>query len=253
MKIDLHSKLAVVIGGGDHLCSEMAYALGNAGCKVIVGDIRLKKAEEVCKKLKNNAIDAQPIEIDASLKDSHMRALDKIMQQNEKIDILINGSGTNSSTPFLDIDPSDWDSVFNTQIKATFLGCQTFGAQMIKQNEGSIINISSASAGPPLSKAFAYSAAKAAIKNLTQNLAREWAPHNVRVNAIRPGFFPTEWNLKNFIDPDRKNKILSHTPMGRFGNPSELSGVVLLLASGQSSFITGSEVCVDGGFSCMSI
>ena len=124
---------------------------------------------------------------------------------------------------------------------------------MIKQKKGCIVNISSASAGPPLSKAFAYSAAKSGIKNLTQNLAREWALYGVRVNAIRPGFFPTEWSKKNFIDKKRKKTIFNHTPMKRFGKPQELTGVILWLCADSSSFVTGSEVAVDGGFSCMTI
>ena len=124
---------------------------------------------------------------------------------------------------------------------------------MLANQCGSIINISSASAGPPLSKAFAYSVSKAGIRNLTQNLGREWGQQGVRVNAIRPGFFPTEWNRKNFITPEREKSILSHTPMARFGQPNELVGATLWLASDASSFVTGSEVSVDGGFSCMTI
>ena len=124
---------------------------------------------------------------------------------------------------------------------------------MVNQNSGSIINISSASAGPPLSKAFTYSVSKAGIKNLTQNLGREWGQNGVRVNAIRPGFFPTEWNKKNFITKKRENQILNHTPMKRFGHPSELVGATLWLASDSSKFVTGSEISVDGGFSCMTI
>ena len=124
---------------------------------------------------------------------------------------------------------------------------------MVKNKKGSIINITSASAGPPLSKAFAYSAAKAAIKNITQNLGREWGKKGVRVNAIRPGFFPTDWNKKNFINAERKKSILNHTPMNRFGKPNELLGAVYWLASDASSFVTGSEITVDGGFSCMTI
>jgi NAD(P)-dependent dehydrogenase (short-subunit alcohol dehydrogenase family) len=124
---------------------------------------------------------------------------------------------------------------------------------MVERGRGSIINISSASSGPPLSKAFAYSVAKAGIKNLTQNLGREWATKGVRVNALRPGFFPTEWNRKNFITPEREATILGHTPMRRYGEPIELLGAALWLASDASSFVTGAEIAVDGGFSCMSI
>ena len=124
---------------------------------------------------------------------------------------------------------------------------------MFKNKEGSIIDISSASAGPPLSRAFVYSFSKAGIKNLTQNLGREWAQNGIRVNAIRPGFFPTEWNKKNFITKDRENSILNHTPMNRYGEVSELVGAIIYLASDASSFVTGSELFVDGGFSCMTV
>jgi len=124
---------------------------------------------------------------------------------------------------------------------------------MLNRKKGSIINISSASAGPPLSKAFVYSMAKAGIKNLTQNLGREWAKHGVRVNALRPGFFPTEWNKINFITPDREKAILGHTPMERYGEVSELVGGVIYLASDAASFVTGSELVIDGGFSAMTI
>ena len=124
---------------------------------------------------------------------------------------------------------------------------------MLERGRGAVINISSASAGPPLSKAFPYSVAKAGIKNLTQNLGREWAKSGVRVNAIRPGFFPTEWNRKNFITPEREQAILGHTPMGRYGEVSELVGATIWLASDSSGFVTGTEIAIDGGFSCMTI
>ena len=124
---------------------------------------------------------------------------------------------------------------------------------MIAQRGGSIINFASVSIGPPLSKAFVYSIAKAGVANLTQNLAREWAPHHVRVNALRPGFFPTAWSMTHFIDAKRKADILRHTPMGRFGKPEELIGAILWLASDAASFVTGSIVTIDGGFTAMSI
>ena len=136
----------------------------------------------------------------------------------------------------------------DSQITGTMIACQVFGKEMLKQKSGSIINISSASAGPPLSKAFPYSVAKAGIKNLTMNLAREWAMSNVRVNAIRPGFFPTEWNKKNFIDKERETAIMSHTPMKRFGHPSELIGATIWLASDSSSFVTEQKLQLMEGF-----
>jgi NAD(P)-dependent dehydrogenase (short-subunit alcohol dehydrogenase family) len=139
------------------------------------------------------------------------------------------------------------------QLTGTMLSCQVFGGYLLKQAKGSIINISSASAGPPLSKAFTYSVAKAGVKNLTQNLAREWGIQGVRVNALRPGFFPTEWSMRNFITPERQSAIFGHTAMQRYGRPEELIGAVLWLFSDASSFVTGAEIAVDGGFSAMTI
>jgi NAD(P)-dependent dehydrogenase (short-subunit alcohol dehydrogenase family) len=175
------------------------------------------------------------------------------MEEFGDVDILINGAGINAPTPFFEISLEEWHSIIDSHITGTFLACQIFGKYMVEKRKGSIINISSASSGPPLSKAFTYSVAKAGIKNLTQNLAREWAPYNVRVNALRPGFFPTEWSMKNFISPEREKAILRHTPMGRYGKPEELIGAVLWLASDASSFVTGAEISVDGGFTCMTI
>ena len=193
------------------------------------------------------------LSLDVGEKEEHKFVLNSILDKFGKLDVIINGAGINGSTPYLEISDKEWNSIMDSQIKGTFLGCQVYGAHMLEQGAGNIINISSASAGPPLSRAFTYSAAKAAIKNLTQNLAREWATKGIRVNAIRPGFFPTKWNLENFIDKDRKESILNHTPMRRYGKPSELVGAVFWLASDASSFVTGAEITVDGGFSCMTI
>lgn len=251
---NLKNKVAAVIGAGGHLCSEMAKSLARAGCKVVIIDLRLEKAQKVEQQINqegfNNTIS---LKLDVSKKEHHYIVLKEIINKFGMLDILINGAGTNGSTPFIEIEEEEWDGIMNSQIKGTFFGCQVFGEYMLSNKKGSIINISSASAGPPLSKAFTYSASKAGIKNLTQNLGREWGTKGVRVNAIRPGFFPTEWNLKNFIDKDRKKAILRHTPMNRFGKTEELIGAILWLASDASSFVTGAEITVDGGYSCMTI
>ncbi len=251
---NLKDKIAAITGAGGHLCSEMAKTLARAGCKVVILDLRLDKAKKIEKEINDEGFDQTlSLEINVSIKNNFKDSLEKIIKKFGDIDILINGAGINGATPFLEINNEEWDSIMESQIKGTFFGCQVIGEYMLKKGKGSIINISSASAGPPLSKAFTYSVAKAGIKNLTQNLGREWGETGVRVNAIRPGFFPTKWNLKNFIDKKRKQSILNHTPMNRFGTPDELSGAILWLCSDASSFVTGSEICVDGGFSCMTI
>ena len=251
---NLNGKVAAVTGAGGHLCGEMVKAYARAGCKVAILDLRLEKAKKIEKEINQEGFkDTISLEIDVSNKSNFVSVLDIIVEELGNIDIFINGAGINGSTPFIDITEKEWDSIMDSQIKGTFFGCQVIGEHMLKNGKGSIINISSASAGPPLSKAFTYSVAKAGIKNLTQNLAREWGTKGVRVNAIRPGFFPTDWNLKNFIDDKRKNEILGHTPMNRFGNPNELAGAILWLSSDAAGFVTGSEVSVDGGFSCMTI
>lgn len=250
----LNGRVAAITGGGGHICGEMARGLAKAGCKVAVMDLRGEKAQEVANNIRKDInSDAIGLEIDATDRNSFESGLQQTLSSFGKVDILINGAGINSPTPFFDITTDEFDNVFRSQVVSTLLGCQIFGQQMLTQGKGTIINISSASAGPPLSKAFSYSIAKAGIRNLTQNLGREWGKSGVRVNAIRPGFFPTEWNRRNFITPDREIAIIGHTPMARYGDVTELVGAVIFLASDAASFVTGSELTVDGGFSCMTI
>lgn len=249
----IEGRAAILTGAGGHLIGEMSRALGLAGCKVAVLDIRKDKADAVADQIKAAGGVAIGLACDATSKEQLQACLDEAVKLFGPVKIAVNGAGTNAPTPFLDIPIDDWKAVLDSQINSTFLSCQVFGAHMLENGGGSIINISSASSGPPLSKAFAYSVAKAGIKNLTQNLGREWATKNVRVNAIRPGFFPTEWNRKNFITPEREAAILGHTPMGRYGDVSELVGALIWLASDASGFVTGAEIAVDGGFSAMTI
>lgn len=250
---DIQDQVAVITGAGGYLCSGMAMGLANAGAKIAVLDLRLEKAQSVADEIIKSGGEAIALEIDVANKEEHIISLEVILDKFGSVDILVNGAGTNCATPFLDLSLDEWQGVMDSQITGTFLGCQVFGEHMVKRKSGSIINISSASSGPPLSKAFTYSVAKAGIKNLTQNLAREWATVGVRVNSIRPGFLPTEWNQKNFITKEREKAILDHTPMNRYGTPDELIGATIWLASSASSFVTGAEIAIDGGFSCMTI
>ena len=249
----LQGKVGALTGAGGYLVSEMAAALAKAGVKVALLDIDLASAEKVAAKIRAEGGEAIAIRVDVTVKADFERALNEIMGRYGDVDILVNGAGVNAPTPFLEITLEEWDRILGVQLTGAMLGCQVFGAYMVREKKGSIVNISSASAGPPLSKAFAYSVAKAGVKNLTQNLAREWATSGVRVNALRPGFFPTEWSKRNFLTPDRVQAILNHTPMKRFGEPRELVGAVLWLCSEAASFVTGAEIPVDGGFSAMTI
>jgi NAD(P)-dependent dehydrogenase (short-subunit alcohol dehydrogenase family) len=250
----LDGRVAAVIGGGGHLCGELARGFARAGAAVAVLDLRLPKAEAVANELRNEGHeDAVALQIDVTRKESHEEALAAVLEALGRVDIVVNGAGINGPTPFLELGLEEWRAILDSQITGTFLGCQVFGGHLVRQGRGSIINISSASANPPLSKAFTYSVAKAGIVNLTQNLGREWGTAGVRVNALRPGFFPTEWNRRNFITPEREAAILGHTPMARYGEPAELVGAAIWLASDASGFVTGAEIAVDGGFSCMTI
>ena len=250
---NLKGKVAAITGGGGFLCGEMARGFAKADMKVAVMDKRVQKALSVTEAIESAGAEAIALEIDVCKKDDFKKNLEKIIADFGDIDVLVNGAGINAPTPIMEISPQEWDEILAVNLKGTLFGCQVFGEYMLSKNKGSIINISSASSGPPLSKAFTYSVSKAGVKNLTQNLAREWATKGVRVNALRPGFFPTDWSKKNFITPEREKAILNHTPMNRYGDPKELVGTVLWLASDAASFVTGAEIAVDGGFTAMTI
>jgi NAD(P)-dependent dehydrogenase (short-subunit alcohol dehydrogenase family) len=251
----LDGKVAVTIGAGGVLGGAMATALGRAGARVAVldlmGDAAVVQADEIYGAA---GVDAIGIGVDATSEQDLRDAADQIVDKWGRVDILLNAPGINSGTPVFEITRDEWDKILAANLTSYFLASQIFGRRMVEQGDGaSIINISSASSGPPLSKVFTYSITKAGINNMTQFLAREWAPHRVRVNAIAPGFFPAEQNRK-LLTEERVADIMRHTPMGRFGEAEELAGAVVWLASDRASgFVTGSLVRVDGGFTAMTI
>ena len=249
----VEGKTALLTGAGGYLIGEMSRALGRAGANVVCCDVRLGNAEKAAADITAAGGRAIAVELDVRHREQHEAALARALDAYGRLDCVVNGAGINAPTPFLEIPLDEWNDILTVQLTGTMLGCQVYGGHLVKQQSGSIINISSASAGPPLSKAFTYSVAKAGIKNLTQNLAREWGTQGVRVNALRPGFFPTEWSMKNFITRDREAAIHGHTAMRRYGHASELIGAVIWLFSDAASFVTGAEIAIDGGFSAMTI
>ena len=250
----LSGKTAVVIGGGGVLAGKMAEGLARAGANIIILDLNPENATKKANELLKYGIKSSAIKIDASRKEDLKTAADQIVSQYGEVNIVINAPGINSATPFFEIAEEEWQNIINVNLKSMVFSCQIFGELMIEAKKGgSIINISSASSSVPLSKVFTYSISKAGVNNLTRFLSKEFSVHNIRVNAIAPGFFPAEQNRK-ILTQERVDSIMNHTPMGRFGEPAELVGVTIWLASDKaSSFVTGAIVRVDGGFTAMTI
>ncbi|MCM8761926.1 MAG: SDR family oxidoreductase [Candidatus Omnitrophica bacterium] len=258
----LEGKKAVITGGGGILGSEIARVLGMAGANVSICDI--KNYNEVAEKLKKEGIEAEGYFMNVMERDIIKETADKILKNGE-VHILVNAAGgnvkeatTSDTLSFFDLPLEGIEKVVALNLYGgAILPSQIFGREMVKNSEGgSIINISSMNAFRPLTKIPGYSAAKAAVSNFTQWLAVHLAQgynKKLRVNAIAPGFFLTQQNRYLLLDDkdeltERGKTIIIHTPMGRFGEPSDLAGIVVYLASDASRFVTGTVIPVDGGF-----
>jgi len=264
---DLTGQAAVVIGATGALGGKVAEGLAQAGARVAVLGRSAERGEACVQRIRGEKGQAQFFTADATSRESLAKAAAEIQTAFGPVDILVNAAGGNDPKvtvteqfKFEQITVEDWRASFDLNlIGGLLLPCQVFGPAMAARGKGSIINFASVSAHLPLSRVVAYSAAKAAVMNMTLFLAREWAAKNVRVNSITPGFFPAEQNRRLLFNPDgspsdRTRSILAHTPMGRFGKPEELVGVVIFLASDRaSSFVTGADFCVDGGFLAQTI
>ena len=250
----LSGKTAVVIGGTGELCGAMGVGLAKAGAEVVIVGRNEEKAKEKLEVVEAAGGQGYFVPCDVGDAGALGGLLHKVVEKSGKVDILVNGAGVNSPTPFFDIPEDEFQRILDVNLKAVFLACQVFGKHMVERGEGgSIINVGSISGLNPLSRVFTYSTTKGAVHNLSKNLAREWAPHRVRVNILVPGFFPAKQNRK-VLTPDRVKAIMRHTPMYRFGDKEELVGATLLLASEKAgNFITGHEMVVDGGYSAMTI
>lgn len=249
----LQNKTAVIIGGTGELCGAMATALARAEAEVVLVGRNHEKAAARLEQIQADCGKGYFIAADITSREGMQKLLSEVIERSGQCEILINGAGINAPTPFLEIPEEEFDHIFAVNTKAVFRACQIFGQYFLDNGiNASIINIGSMSGVIPLSQVFTYSMSKAAVHNISKNLAREWATQNIRVNTLVPGFFPAEQN-KNVLTPERVKKIMAHTPMKRFGKAHELSGATLLLASDAGSFITGEEIIVDGGYAATTI
>ncbi len=268
LDVDLTDEVVALTGGAGVLCSTMARAAAEKGAAVAVMDIAEGAAAALAEEIVEAGGRALPVMCNVLEKESLQDALRKVRTELGEPTALVNGAGGNRSEatttpdlPFFDLPVAAVRWVFDLNFAGTLLACQVFGKVMAEQGHGHIINISSMNAFRPLTRIPAYSAAKAAVSNLTQWLAvhmnQEYS-EELRVNAIAPGFFLTEQNRFLLTEKQtgeltaRGRTIIDHTPMGRFGDPQDLVGTLLWLLSESSSFVNGIVVPVDGGFSAFS-
>jgi NAD(P)-dependent dehydrogenase (short-subunit alcohol dehydrogenase family) len=264
---DLRDEIAIVIGGTGILGGVMAEALARFGARVAVLGRNAARGEERVAAINGQGGIGLFCAVDALSMDSLRDAQDFVAKELGDATVLVNAAGGNSpdatlaaGANFCQMDERAWRSVFDLNlVGGALLPSQVFGARMLEAGKGSIINIASMAGINPVTRVGAYSAAKAAVINLTKYLALEWANRGVRVNAISPGFFPAEQNKRLLYHEDgtltrRSTMIINHTPMARFGTARELAGAIVWLASPlASSFVTGQNIVVDGGFSITSI
>ncbi len=253
----LDGRVAVVIGGTGVLCGNIAETFALAGAQTVIVGRDPAKAEAVLDRMRTLGVPGTFQACDTTSREQLHSLVEHVVATHGGIDVVVNGAGVNAATPFLDVADEELERIVASNQLAVFRACQEFGRYFVARAQttgigASIINIGSVSGLTPLSRVFTYSMTKAAVHNLTKNLAREWGPIGIRCNVLVPGFFPAEQNRK-ILSADRVASILGHTPMARFGAVSELGGAALLLASDAGRFITGTELIVDGGFSSTTI
>ncbi len=266
-RFNLQEKTAIVTGGTGVLGSAMARGLAAAGAKVGILGRRGEKAAEIAADIRDSGGESLPLVADVLEREQLEEARAKIIDAWGQIDILVNAAGGNKpdatvygDLTFFKLTKAAFEEVISLNLSGTLLPCQVFGAVMADQGSGSIINISSMTAQKPLTRVLGYGNAKAGVENFTRwlavELAHKYGP-KLRVNAIAPGFFIGEQNRDFLLAEDgrftpRGQQIIDHTPMGRFGEPEELVGTAVWLASDAARFVTGIVVPVDGGFSAFS-
>lgn len=245
---DLTGRVAVVTGGSIGLGRQMAEGLAEMGANLVLCARKKERCEQAAKELQTLGVRTLALGCDVRNPSSVGELVDATISQFGRIDILINNAGTSWGAPIEEMRLEHWNKVIETNLTGTFLCCQAVGKFMTAQKRGTIINIASIAGlrgSPPEFQAIGYHASKGGVIAFTKDLARKWAIHNIRVNAIAPGWFPT--HMSEILMERNKDKFLKGVPLGRFGGEDDLKGVAVFLASDAANFVTGDVLVVDGG------
>jgi len=252
-RFSLDGKVAVVTGGGRGLGKAMAKGLAEVGANLAIPDIQEELAEESAADLEEHGVETLSIHADVTDPESVENMVDRVLEKWGRIDILLNNAGICRNIKAEEMSEAEWDAVIDVNLKGVFLCSREVGKHMIDRGEGgSIVNISSMSGfivNYPQPQA-SYNASKAGVTMITKSLASEWAQHGIRVNQIAPGYMATEMTKKyKSAHPEEAEDFwIEPTPMERLGEPDELAGAAVYLASDASSFTTGSTITIDGGY-----
>lgn len=247
-KFNLKNKVAIVTGASSGLGRGMAIALSEAGADLALVDINFPLLQEVVKLIKKANQQIIYFSADISKKEQVEHVVEEAVKNFGKIDILINAAGINRRNLAENFSEEDWDQVIDINLKGTFLFSQAVGKVMINQNKGKIINIASMTSVIGVGNIPAYCASKGGVAQLTKAFAVAWAQYNININAIGPGWFKTPLTKSLHEDKDISRKTIARIPMKRWGNPEDLAGTVVFLASEASNYITGTTIYVDGGY-----
>jgi len=250
---DIEGQTAIVTGASSGLGVTFAETLAERGVNLVIAARRQNKLVEVAEDLASKyGIKVVPVKTDVSQEEQVTSMVKTTIENFGSLEILVNNAGIASLSPSVDMDLEEWKKVIDVNLTGVFLCARTAAREMIKRNYGKIVNIASIyGAVGDIFPTAPYYASKGAVINLTRALAIEWAPYKINVNAIAPGFFPSEMTASVFQDKKAMEHILSRTPLGRTGEPLDLKAALTYLASPASNYVTGQTVFIDGGWTAL--